>query len=165
MQQIYAELTLYFGYCNASTFRFGEGRFDSEMKNERAVERYKDGLKNVLLYLEDERYRGWGLTIASENIVETEDEARTLIEYAEKNIRKAARHIELVDSCHGVVRFYRKIRFYGYTADQKEELINKLKASDFSPDVDVWDVYRDGGGNRDVAIDKKWNTALTFIEN
>ena len=74
-----------------------------------------------------------GLQYSYDNLVENEEEAKKLIKYAEQNINGAHTIIEPIDSMHGVIRFYRKIRFDNRVKEQREELIEQLKQSRYMP--------------------------------
>ena len=126
----YAELRLYYGLCSnegCSEGRFGDFRKeDSWYKN-----RFEKAMRTVHRYLEPNFSRG--LRLASGSLVRGEDEAKTLIQFAEKNINDTSGIIELIDSMHGEISFWRKIHFSGWTIEQQERLIGELKKSNYEP--------------------------------
>jgi hypothetical protein len=157
---MHAEFTLYFGMCDDHS-GYGEGHFDSK-GNEYSIRRY-----NAALVVVQQRMKGasegWkhAIKFGYEHFVENDQEATALIEHAQKNIRGAYGVIELTDACHGMIRFFRKIRFEGVGSDQKESLIVKLKESGFAPTVKVYDHPM---GDDEAKRDRKWAEALKFFE-
>jgi len=120
----YAELRLYYGLCSSDGC--GEGRFSPEKKDQWSVSRLTRAIKTIERYFQPDY--DWGFNLGSwEHIVHDETEAKTLIQFAEKNIRGASGLIEPVESMHGRIAFWRKIRFAGWTEEQREELVQELK--------------------------------------
>lgn len=130
MAEHHADLNLYFGLCTIDGF-IGEGRFEMNAKDDWSMRRHMEAMDNVRRYLSPEW--DFGLIVAGDRLVSSEQEAVRLIEYAESNIPKSGGLIELVDAMHGKIRFYRKIRFDGAIENQREELIGKMKQSGYVP--------------------------------
>ena len=120
----YAELDLYAGFCpshgcrEGSLDKLGKTAYISVMK---VVQRY--------LILNDALHIG----ICEDTLVQSEEEAKNLISFSEKNIRGAHIIIELLQCYHGLISFDRKIRFDGWVEAQQEELIEQLKMSGYQP--------------------------------
>jgi hypothetical protein len=130
MTEKYAELKLYYGLCQSDGC--GEGRFLPDRKDNWSANRFNRAMQTVTRYLQPD-YE-WGLHFGSwEHIVRSEVEAKTLIQFAEQNIQGASGLVELVDSMHGKIAFWRKIHFTGWTKYQQEELLQELKKSGYNP--------------------------------
>ena len=171
MIQQYADLTLYFGRCNADGR--GEGRFDANAKDDWSRRRYMHAMENVQRYLSP----GWGygLTVVGGYLVSSEQEALTLIQHAETNIPNSHALVELVDSMHGDIRFFRKIRFNGAVESQRDELIRQMKKTGYVPkDPERERLAHALGGiysgekleavlnGKGIGPEKMWNKALEF---
>lgn len=122
----FAKFRLYFGIVSARGL--GEGEFYLD-KNEYQNKRYKEELENIQEILS----RTWGLRIGRDSFVKSEEEAKFLIEFSEKNIFGTSSLIQLVDSMHGNTRFWRNILFNGWNKPQEQELIDELKKSGYQP--------------------------------
>lgn len=159
MAERYAQLKLYSGSCPADGC--GEYRFSPEKRDEYSSARFYRGMNTVQRYLEPTN--SWGLVIFGlGSIVRSEDEARMLIEFAEKNIPGASGLIELIDSMHGRIVFRRKIQFSGWIKSQEQELILALNKSNYAPRDDKRErLERDKGMNMgSPELNEKWQKRI-----
>ena len=67
------------------------------------------------------------------SIVDSEEAALPLMDFAESNVPHIQRRINLLDASHGKVRFYRRIRFENKGQEQKDELVEMMKKSGYIP--------------------------------
>ena len=146
MTEHYTELNIYLGLCKSDGCP--EGMFEPN------TFRHKDGMSIVERYLDSGW--NWGLELGYDRIVESEAEAKTIIEFAEQNISGAQSLIELSHCAHGRIIFYRKIRFDGWIWPKRQELIDKLKDSGHRPKT--YSLV-----TPDDELDRAWEKALKFF--
>jgi len=105
--------------------------------------------------------------------IQTETDAKELIKFAEENIPGAQGTCEPLKSAHGVILFYRQIRFNGYSRGNQSDLIEMLTRSDFRPKTQVEVAYEmmleHGLGNNSLQKEldrmdktKGWKQRLSF---
>lgn len=156
MKEKYAELKLYYGLCQSDGC--GEGEFLPTREDNYSVTRFTRAMRTVQRYLQPDNE--WGLHFGSwERIVRNEDEAKTLIQFAEQNIRGASGLIELVDSMHGKIAFWRKIHFAGWKKAQQEELLRELKKSGYIPRDETKERLENQLTSGDK-LDEYWNKVI-----
>jgi hypothetical protein len=137
-----AQLNLYFGECPKDKFLFEFAVFPVKSDWKTGTDEYATGI--VRKYLEREASKescefsffyndGKGLHITDPEVVRSEREALSLIEYAEKNIPGARGTIDLYDCLIDRIRFHRSIKFDGWTENRKGELLDLLKRSGYMP--------------------------------
>ena len=165
-QKGYAELELYFGLVNSG--RLGEGIFDSNSTDRYSKERYISELKWVYEQVETGRVElGW------DPFVQSEEEAKLLIDFSRKNISGAEGLIRLTDSMHGKTRFWRILKFNNWNEKQKNNLISKLKESGYTPrneELEKVTLFRDLYSSKkfqerlsQIDMDKPWKENLKFF--
>jgi|SRR3989338_5489313 len=166
MTERYVDLTLYFGLCDSHGFR-PETRFDPSMlRSDLTRSWYTDAMRIVNEYLDPMLSTRYGLTIVGGYLVDNETEALRVIQFAEENMQDANRVIELKDCIHGKIRFFRKIRFGGFTEDRLNELVEQLMGSGYEPKDQ--DLERLRGFYTSEQIEKRrdktkpWKEALKF---
>jgi len=128
MQKPYAELRLYCGGCPIPGM-LGEGRFypsSSDSINQERLSRATQMVNNTLrsLYIGCLSFYNAG---DDENLVPSEEEARKIIDFAESRFPNACGVVEPYNVMHGRIDFVRKLRIYGVTEDDRDELIRQLK--------------------------------------
>ncbi|MBN1377492.1 hypothetical protein JW949_04155 [Candidatus Woesearchaeota archaeon] len=171
-----ANLNLYYGLCNSDGL--SEGKFYLPKDNPWSKRRFFRGMHIVQRYLQPDYY--WGLKIGGFKLVRNEDEAKDLIQFAERNIQGASGLIELIEASHGTITFWRRIRFEGWTRIQQDELVRELMKSNYKPyDRNREDIERQiisspsGSQNywnelmekklKKIKPDKVWKDALKYL--
>jgi hypothetical protein len=130
MNTNYAELKLYYGLCDSDGCP--EGKFYPDRTDDWSVRMFKYAIDLVNKNI-DPNYPWKSVRLGWEHFVESEDEARKLIDYAQYNIRGARSELSLVKCMHGNIAFWRKIDFDGWKKDQEQFLIEELKKSGYIP--------------------------------
>lgn len=121
----YIDLKLYYGWCSSGDL--GECRF-----NQPGLERAAAlAVERIERYLQPE-YQ-WGLHLGDPlygNLVHTEKQAVTLIKFAKAHIPSAEGKVIPIQSIHGAITFWRKIRFMGLPPNRSDWLIEEMKKQD-----------------------------------
>lgn len=125
----YAELTLYTGLARIAMCYPSEGRFNKDLTDDYARNRWLSCMREV----HDRLSGDWGLTICGYSLVNSEEEARRIIDHAKQNIEGATDTIDLDYVAHGEIKFHRNLRFLRATERESVELIHKLRQSGYSP--------------------------------
>jgi len=153
MAEKYAELELYYDLCNSDGC--GEGRFLPNSESEYSVNRFNRAMRTVERYLL--KNCDYGLRLGYPRFVRDEDEAKTLIQFSEQNIKGASSLIELVDCMHGEIAFERKIYFESWVKSQQKELLQELKKSGYVPRDEQRERLEMGLAPGETLEDKYWN--------
>lgn len=176
MAERYAELFLYFGLCPQDGSL--EGRFDPEATDPWSKRWYNQSLEQVKRYLSPDSRWGLHYGWSRHSLVDDEDEAKILIDFAEANIPNTEGQLVLVDAMHGRVRFWRKIRFANVSESQRDEIIQLLTGSGYQPKdeererrisfmkkhPEIWsdEVIEQKMNEEGFDKDRKWRAALVF---
>jgi len=136
----FADLTLYMGLCSSvgiGEFSFHGRKLETMGKWEKdryiAYVQYARKVVDYNVNKKDGDYShsleyGW-----TNFVKDGEKEARKIIEWILENVPNSEERIEVIDQQHGKLRFYRKIRFFGITEKNKQELIDKINSSGMGP--------------------------------
>jgi hypothetical protein len=119
----YLEFILYRAHCNDDAG--SEGPFNERAEDDYSKRRCKRAMEIVQKYLSYKEDR-W---IHIDGIISSEEDAKNLIEYAQKNIEHSESTIRLIQSIHGHIVFERILTFKGYDYPQTKEVADKLKSS------------------------------------
>ena len=118
MNDSHFRLTLYFGYVNAP--RVGEGGFEGTDLH--AIQRRSAAQQAI------DQQMGY-VHLGTTCYVRTPQEAEEIVRWAQANVSNAQGIFLLKDAQHGVVRFFRAIRFEGWQPNQKPELVQRCMQS------------------------------------
>ncbi|MFH1376780.1 MAG: hypothetical protein ABIH25_04035 [Candidatus Woesearchaeota archaeon] len=132
MLERYAELKLYFGLCSGGCV--GEGILNKDKIHEYSRRRYNLAMQRVIESV-DRAAEGaeWvPLEYGSFRLVKNEIEAGKLLEYIKGYIPESNLIIELCDSAHGMIKFFRKIRFDNAREDDRRKLIDIVNSSNMT---------------------------------
>lgn len=166
MQKHYADLTLYYGLSPDTDINFHsipEGRFS--LDDIEQIKRYQAAVAIVEFNLSpiwvDRVHIG-----NSDGVCANNEEALKLIEYARERVKNSNDDmVEPIECCHGLIGFYRKIRFENYKKEDEQKLIEELKASGHHPKpTDFYDKeeYNFFPEKRQEIELKLWQKALKF---
>ncbi len=131
----HARLILYFGLLE-NGITLGDGNFD--VKSRDIYELRRCSKARSIIDAQREHIR-----LGAETYVRTPQQAEGIVAWATANIPHACAVFLLVDVSHGALRFHRAIRFEGWQAHQKTDLVARLKASGHTL-VDEYDWYARG---------------------
>ncbi len=127
----YAELELYHAICRGAAYT--ERKFQWGYNNEDRKREWFSALDKIRKYLDPNNSRHKSLQISPYSLVENEEDALKLINFAEMHFEMSQGLIVPRDEMHGALRFFRRLRLPGFFENQSEDLVNRLKKSGHSP--------------------------------
>jgi hypothetical protein len=125
----YCELVLYVGRCLADGLM--PGRFYPGNSDPVSLNRTSIAHRTIERYLLP--FQSFGLIIDYNDLVNNNDEANNLVEYAKKQFRNATEIIEPHMCIHGRIIFARKIRFDHCCENDADGIIKTMKMSGHVP--------------------------------
>ncbi len=133
--QPYAELKLYYGlyHCNPSDIPNPTVGISEEDTRKLMVGRTRRMEELVRSHLNDSNL----IKIPFNSLVRNEAAAARIIEYAASTIGNTSDLVRLIDFSGRNIRFKRVLRLDNWKKNRQQELINKLKGSQYTPIPDV----------------------------
>ena len=130
MRERYAELELYTGLVSDRFGNINEGPFYPN-RGKWEMERWDRALEDIQAYFD----MGLGnmIQILEGSLVDTDELAKTLVEFAMSRYPSSTPATIPESLHHGKIKFKKLIRFHGFHESEKNALIESMKESGFKP--------------------------------